>query len=102
MQIELVIDGNKQTFSAPYVPMLAKRKFLEVQANAEEREQDPSAKDLLAEDDEIMSILTDIIFDKQFTIDQLYEGASREYVDRKLLEAIYGIKQDDEGNEEGK
>jgi hypothetical protein len=100
MQIELHIDGKKKVFTAPFVPMLAKRKFLEIQAKAEQREGKPTSKELLEEDDAIFSILSDVIFKGQFTLEQLYEGASKEYLDEKLLEAIYGIKPK-EGNEAG-
>src|SRR5690625_316565 len=103
MHIELIIDGNKKTFTAPFVPMMAKRKFLEVQVRAEERDKQPTSKELLEEDNEIMSILTDIIFQKQFTLEELFNGASQEYIDQKLHEGVFGIKptKDDEGNEKG-
>jgi hypothetical protein len=106
MKIELYIDGKKKVFTAPFVPMLAKRKFLELEAKAEQRENQPSKQDLLDEDDEMLSILSDVVFKNQFTIEQLYEGASKEYVDEKMLEAVFGIKPSDkkegeEGNEQG-
>jgi hypothetical protein len=104
MHIELIIDGNKKTFTAPFVPMMAKRKFLEVQVRAEEREKNPTSKELIEEDNEVMSILTDIIFQKQFTLDELFNGASQEYIDQKLREGVFGIKpkkESDEGNEKG-
>src|SRR5690554_906550 len=107
MQIELYIDDKKKLFTVPFVPMLAKRKFLEIEARAEKREEPPSKLEQLEEDDEILSILSDIVFKGQFTVEQLYEGASKEYVDEKLMEAVFGIKlnkknEDDEGNEQGK
>lgn len=101
MQIELYIDGKKKTFTTPFVPMLAKRKFLEIQAKAEQREDKPTSQELIAEDDAIFSILSDVVFKGQFTLEQLYEGASKEYLDEKLLEAIFGVKPK-EGNEKGK
>lgn len=101
MQIELYIDGEKKIFTAPFVPMLAKRKFLEIQAKAEQREDKPTSQELIAEDDAIFSILSDVVFKGQFTLEQLYEGASKEYLDEKLLEAIFGVKSK-EGNEKGK
>lgn len=105
MQIELYIDGEKKIFTAPFVPMLAKRKFLEIEAAAEKRREEkgdtpPTAQEQLEEDDKILSILTDIIFKKQFTIEQLLEGASKEYIDAKLLEAVWGIKPEDETKKE--
>lgn len=107
MQIELYIDGEKKVFTAPYVPMLAKRKFLEIEARAEEkRKKDkhyiPSPQEQLEEENELISILTDVIFKGQFTIEQVYEGASDEYVYEKLREAIYGKRMDETGNEQGK
>lgn len=89
MNIELFIENKKKTFTAPFVPMAAKRKWLEIQANAEQRE-NTTTQDILDEDAEIASILTDIIFKEQFTADQLWEGQSKEYIDSKLMEAIYG------------
>lgn len=104
MQIELYIDGEKKVFTTPFVPMLAKRKYLELMARAEEREGTPSQTELLKEDDEIFSILSDIVFKNQFTLQQLYEGASTEYIQEKLAEAVFGKKSklNDEGNEQGK
>lgn len=105
MQIELVIDGKKKIFTAPFTPMLAKRKYFEIMAKAEKREKEPSFEEQLQEEDEINSILSDIVFKGQFTLEQLYEGASQEYVFQKLTEAIYGIKpkgKKEEGNEAGK
>ena len=107
MQIELTINGKNKKFTAPFVPMAAKRKYLELQAEAEEREEPLSFKEQLEEDNEILSILTDIVFKKQFTIDDLYEGASKEYIDQKLIEAVFDIKskdqqkEDDQGNGKG-
>lgn len=99
MQIELFIDGEKNIFSTPFVPMLARRKYYEIHAKAEEREEEPTTRELLEEDDEMYSILTDIVFKNQFTINQLLEGASKDYVDEKLREAIWGVKKNKEGNE---
>lgn len=93
MQIELYIDGKKKIFTTPYVPMLARRKFFELMAQAEEREkrEDPvTHKELLEEEDQMYSILSDIVFQGQFTLEQLYQGAEKEYIDQKLYEAIYG------------
>lgn len=109
MKIELYIDGQKKTFTAPFVPMLAKRKYLELQAEAEKREAPLTAQEQLDEDDEMLTILTDIVFKKQFTVEQLYEGASKKYIDEKLLEAVFDIKpgkeivkgENEEGNEKG-
>jgi hypothetical protein len=107
MQIELYIGDEKKIFVAPFVPMLAKRKFLEIEARAEKREETPSKQQQIEEDDEILSILSDVVFKGQFTIQQLYEGASKEYVDEKLLEAVFGLKpkakkDGEEGNNQGK
>ncbi|NAP00821.1 hypothetical protein FRY77_33120 [Halomonas sp. MG34] len=112
MQIEIYINGEKQLFSTPVVPMLAKRKFLELEAANEEKAAKfeaegekyiPSAKEQLEEDAEMASILADVVFDKQFTIDQLFKGASDKYVYDKLGEAVFGKKKKEgnEGNEKG-
>jgi hypothetical protein len=100
MQIELYIDGKKQIFTVPFVPMLARRKYFEIQAKAEEREEQPTTRDLLKEEDEIYSIVTNVVFNDQFTINQLLEGASKKYIDELLMEAIHGIKpKKEEGTE---
>lgn len=103
MQIELFIDGEKKTFTTPYVPMLAKRKFLELTAKAEQRKHDPTTQELIEEEDEMYSILSDIVFRGQFTLEQLYAGTSQQYAYEKLFEAIYGVKpkEDSKGNLKG-
>lgn len=95
MQIELFIDGEKKIFTAPFVPMLAKRKYLELRA----KDESETYSELLADDDAHVSILVDVVFKNQFTIEQVYEGASEEYVLAKLREAVYGTRK--ETNEEG-
>lgn len=102
MQIELVINGEKKVFTAPYVPMLAKRKYLELMAKAEKREGPPTYEEQLQEDDELVSILADIVFEGKFTVDDVYRGASDEYIYQKLNEAIFGIrlKAEEKGNDE--
>ncbi len=103
MQIELFIDGEKKTFTSPFTPFLAKRKYLEIMANAEKREDTPPYEEQLKEDLELFSILSDVVFKDKFTLDQLYAGVSQEYAYEKLREAIFGTKpkEDDEGNQKG-
>lgn len=104
MQIELYIDGEKKIFTVPYAPQLAKRKYLEIMVKAEEREGIPTAKEQLEEEDALYSILADVVFKSQFTINELYEGASHKYNETKLAEAVFGVepKGNSEGNEQGK
>lgn len=106
MQIELYIDGEKKLFTTPFVPMLAKRKYIELMAKAEQQGANPTFQQQLEEDDEMVSILADIVFDKQFTAEQVYKGASSEYVYQKMREAIFGLPEKKveniEGNEQGK
>ena len=113
MQIELYIDGEKKVFTAPYVPMLAKRKYLEIMVRTEEKQKanenyEPSFKEQLEEENELLSILCDVIFKGQFTIEQLVAGASDEYVYSKLREAVFGTlaetqeENGEQGNEQGK
>lgn len=104
MQIELYIDGEKKVFTAPFVPMLAKRKYLEVMAKSEEKmkndaEYANSAKAQLEEENELLGILTDIVFKGQFTIEQLVNGADNDYVYAKLREAVFGEKPKEETEE---
>lgn len=102
MQIEIFIDGEKKTFIAPVVPMLAKRKFLEIEATAEERERVPTAREQLEEENELAAILADVVFGGQFTAEQLYSGVSDEYFYSKLREACFGKPEESkEGNEKG-
>lgn len=90
MEIELYIDGELKKFTVPFVPALVKRKFLEIQEGLEEVE--VSAKSILIEDDKYYSILPEIVFKGQFTLEQLYGGQSQDYIDKKMNEAIYGNK----------
>lgn len=104
MKIELYIDGEKKVFTTPFVPMLAKRKYLEVQAKEQEKGKQLTPQESLDFDDEAYSILCNVVFGKQFTLDELYAGADAKYVNEKLVEAVYGIKPKDEleeGNEKG-
>ncbi|WP_017726769.1 phage tail assembly chaperone G [Halalkalibacterium ligniniphilum] len=106
MKIELYIDGEKKLFMVPFVPMLAKRKYLEIEAKKEEKG-DATSGYTIDEFDEMCTILTDVVFQKQFTLEQLIAGASEEYANEKLLEAVFGIKPErelregEEGNEKG-
>lgn len=103
MQIELLLNGEKKIFTTPIVPMLARRKYYEVMAKGEKRDGIPTFEEQLHEDDELFSILSDIVFKGQFTLDDLYNGAETKYVQDKLTEAIFGVKkkEDVEGNEKG-
>lgn len=116
MQIELYIDGEKKIFSTPIIPMLAKRKYLEIEARNEKKRDKakekgevyfPSAQEQLDEDDELVGLLADVIFGGQFTVNQVYEGAENDYIYKKLHEAIFGeIKEnakseDEQGNNQG-
>jgi|SRR5690625_4819452 len=112
MQIELYIDGEKKIFTTPFVPQLAKRKYLEIMAKAEEKAEGnehyiPSFKEQLEEENELLGILCDVVFNGQFTIEQLIAGASDDYIYSKLSEAVFGKPKEEkvlmsEGNEVGK
>ena len=109
MQIELFIDGENKIFTTPFVPMLAKRKYIELEAKVEEKIKGnknyfPSAKEQLEEEDAMVGILANVVFDGQFTVEQVYNGASGEYVKSKLAEAVFGKPKSEgnEGNEKGK
>ncbi|QGH35132.1 hypothetical protein GI584_14240 [Gracilibacillus salitolerans] len=102
MKIDLVIDGKTKTFTTPFVPMLARRKYFELMSKIEDSEEEtPTHQQLLDEEDELNSILSDIVFSKQFTLEQLYAGASKQYADEKLNEAISGKIKSEKGNEKG-
>lgn len=99
MKIELLIDGENKTFTTPFAPMLAKRTFLKIMADKEEKEkrgEEYTYKDELEENDAVHAILSDIVFKKEFTLEQLYEGAEEKYIQDKVLEAVYGVKPLDE------
>lgn len=107
MQIDIEIEGKKKTFVVSTVPMLARRKFIEIQAKEEEilKEQHSiPAKQQIELENEMVNILVDIVFKNQFTADQLLAGVSDEYFDNKLSEAVFGVKtkENEEGNEQGK
>lgn len=102
MKIELYIDGEKKLFATPFVPMLAKRKYLEIVAKSQEKgneEYVPTAQEQLDEDDEMIGILSDVVFGGQFTLQQAYLGATNEYNYAKLREAVFGDKPIEEGTE---
>lgn len=104
MQIELYIDGEKKIFTTPFVPMLAKRKYYELMARTEQYEGEPSIQQQLEEETEMVAILADIVFGGQFTVEDVFKGASQEYVYEKLREAVFGKqkKEENQGNEPGK
>lgn len=115
MKIELYIDGEKKLFTTQVRPMLAKRKYLEIEAKAEEKAKKakengkeyyiPSAQDQIDEDDELVGILADVVFNGQFTVEQAYKGADNDYIYQKLREAVFGKPKEnkgEEGNEQGK
>lgn len=95
MQIELFIDDEKKIFTAPFVPMLAKRKYLELMS----KDGTSTYAEMIADDDAHVSILVDVVFRNQFTVEQVYEGASEKYVLAKLREAVFGIQKEPESNE---
>jgi len=105
LQIEILIDGKKKTFVASVVPMLARRKFLEIQAAEEEYLEEhariPANKQIEFEN-EMINILVDVVFKNQFTAEQLLNGVSDEYFDKKLAEAIFGKVEGDTGNDREK
>lgn len=106
MQITINIEGKEKTFTTSQVPMLARRKFLEIRAKEEgileEKSRIPAEKQIELEN-EMINILVEIVFNNQFTADELLSGVSDEYFDKKLHEAIFGIvENDEEGNEKGK
>ncbi|WP_079479720.1 phage tail assembly chaperone G [Halobacillus salinus] len=96
MQIELYLNGEKKIFTTPIVPMLAKRKWLEMQ-----NDESVDFTNLSPEQfDDLATIIQDVVFEKQFTLDQLYRGASESYLNQKIVEAIHGIKPDDFSEED--
>lgn len=107
MKIELVIDGKEKVFTTQYVPHLAKRKYLKIQATEEEKVKKdenyfPSTKEQMDQEDEIIGILADVVFGGQFTVEQAYEGASEDYIYKKIREAVFGEpSEDEEGNDQG-
>lgn len=107
MKIELFIEGEKKLFTTQIVPLLAKRKYLEIEAELEVKSKEEnyvlSPQDQLDEEDEMVGILANIVFGGQFTVEQVYNGASDKYVYEKLREAVFGKpKEKEEGNAQGK
>lgn len=106
MQIDIYIDGKRKTFTTPIVPMLAKRKYLEIESIADEKaeadkEYSPSAKEQIEEENEMMAILCDVVFNSQFTVEQLIAGAEEGYIYSKLREAVFGKIKANNGEESG-
>lgn len=109
MQIELTIEGEKKTFTVSQVPMLARRKFLEIRAKEDEILNERSsipAKTQIEIENEMINILVDVVFGNQFTAEQLMSGVSDDYFDEKLSEAVFGKiekkEKSEEGNDKGK
>lgn len=111
MKIELKIDGEYKIFTTDIVPNRAKRNYLKIQAETEKKiEKDenyfPSAQEQMDEEDEIFGILAYTVFNGQFTVDQLHDGAEEEYIYQKVREAVFGEpkesdNEDEEGNDQG-
>lgn len=110
MHIEIRIDGELKTFTAPIVPVLAKRMYLKIEAENEKKGENyrPTAQQQLDEETEMASILADVVFEGKFTVDQLFNGVSDGYLYKKIREAVFGeapanteTKVDDEGNLKG-
>lgn len=107
MQIEITIDGEKKTFVTEQVTMLARRKFMEVQAKEEEileKRGTIPVTEVIKHENEMLNILANVVFKGQFTSDELMAGVTEDYFNEKLTEAVFGIKkkEDDEGNAKGK
>lgn len=96
LEIELYIDGQMKTFTVPFVPMMAKRRYLEIQEKAEENNEEMTTSQQIEEDNQLISILSDIVFKNQFTVEDVISGASQEYVYGKIFEAVFGVKKDEE------
>lgn len=98
MKIDLFIDGKKKTFTTPFVPMLVKRKYLEFQAKENVDLNNLTADQL----DDVCSLLTDVVFKDKFTLEQLYLGATEDYITGKVIEAVYGVNPNEinENNED--
>lgn len=107
MKIELKIDGEEKVFTTQYVPHLAKRKYLKIQATEEEKVKKdenyfPSTQEQMDQEDEIVGILANVAFGGRFTVNQAYEGASEDYIYQKVREAVFGApSEDDGGNNQG-
>lgn len=106
MKIELEIDGKDKLFTTDKVPLLARRIYMKQQAKAEEKikNNEYTTQDQLDEEDELVGMLSNVVFKGQFTPEQLYSGASGEYVYSKIREAVFGKEEkeeDDEGNIQG-
>src|SRR5690625_1037987 len=94
MQITINIEGKEKTFTTSQVPMLARRKFLEIRAKEEEIHEEKSripAEKQIELENEMINILAEIVFNKQFTADELLSGVSDEYFDKKLHDDILSI-----------
>src|SRR5690625_3344889 len=106
MQITINIDGKEKTFTTSQVPMLARRKFLEIRAKEEgileEKSRIPAEKKIESET-EMINIQVEVVFNNQLTANEILSGVTEEYFEKKLHEAIFGIvENDEEGNEKGK
>lgn len=99
-----MIDGKEKLFTAEIVPMLAKRTYMKIQAEAEALTEDEyTTQHKIDEEDALVGMLANVVFKGEFTPDQVFEGATDEYVYGKIREAVFGIveepaQEDEEGN----
>lgn len=99
MQIEILIEGEKKTFTTAIIPMLARRKFMEIRAKEEELIEEHGMippKEQIELDNELINVLVDVIFKNQFTVDELLNGVSDDYFNEKISEALFGKVEEEE------
>ncbi|WP_306009341.1 phage tail assembly chaperone G [Bacillus sp. MMSF_3328] len=82
MRIELMKDGEKKIFTAPFIPSRAFRKLLGLKKEL------TNFDNLTPEElDEVMGIIVTGIFQDKFTLDDLYDGLPAD----QLIPTIYKI-----------
>src|SRR5699024_8968617 len=97
------ITINEKTYTVEKVPMMARRKFMEVRV-AEEKEIEEYGTirphKHIEFENEMLNILV-FSFEKQFTAEDLLKNITEEYFNEKLAEVVFGKSEeneDDEGN----
>ncbi|ADU30978.1 phage tail assembly chaperone G [Evansella cellulosilytica] len=81
-----------KTYTTPFVSMLARRKYLEMEVDKGFDMNNLKPEQM----DEVYSLLPNIVFHNQFTLEDLYKGADQTYIFEKLFEMLYGINPEEQ------
>lgn len=92
MKIEIKIDGKEKLFTTDVIPMRVRRIFYKLEKESKEKHEENTftIEDEMNEEDVLIGMLVETVFNNQFTADQLIDGTSDEYFYSKVREAVHG------------